>query len=49
MKHIMSDGKISLLENSQAVASQRFSELVSSIEGFTTKNNNTNNDDEEFI
>ena len=47
MKYIMSGGKISLLENSQAVASQRFSQLVS--EGFTIRNNNTANNDEEFI
>ena len=47
MKHIMSDGKISLLENSQALASQRFSQLVSSTEGFTIKNNNSNNNNTE--
>ena len=54
MKHIMSDGKIRLLENSQALASHRFSQLVSSSEGFTIENDNTNNDnsnsnDKEFI
>ena len=32
MKHIMSEGKISMVENSYVLASQRFSQLASSTE-----------------